>query len=165
MTDSASSPSLPYLCQISETVDGGDPSKMLRCDDDDTFVLTGGKSDIALFPLQLPAGDAGTNLDRLMACPPKSVSRNGWKCHSHSRLPSLAHILVLFKSCDLSRIDIPNNHTAAFTNAVQVPLAANWTKFGMLALILSYVSVGQSNSQDKIPTAFSQPCLQMKLNS
>ena len=90
MTDSAFS--LPYLCQISETVDGGDPSKMLRCDDDDTFVLTGGKSDIALFPLQLPAGDAGTNLDRLMACPPKSVSRNGWKCHSHSRLPSLAQI-------------------------------------------------------------------------
>ena len=141
---------------------------MLRCDDDDTFVLTGGKSDIALFPLQLPAGDAGTNLDRLMACPPKSVSRNGWKCHSHSRLPpSLAQIPPsFFKSCDLSRIDIPNNHTAAaFTNAVQVPLAANWTKFGMLALILSYVSVGQSNSQDKIPTAFSKPCLQMKLNS
>ena len=81
--------------------------------------------------------------------------------------PPWLRSLVLFKSCDLSpRIDIPNNHTAAaFTNAVQVPLAANWTKFGMLALILSYVSVGQSNAQDKIPTALSQPCLQMKLNS
>ena len=88
--------------------DEGDPSKMLR--DDDTFVLTGVKSDIALFPLQLPRRTQ-TWTDLWPARRNPSLARNGWKCHSHSRLPrspessrrlSRSFVRSFFKSCDLS---------------------------------------------------------------
>ena len=59
MTDSALSALSLSPIFAKYRADEGDPSKMLRRDDD-TFVLTSGvsgvKSDIALFPLQLPRG-------------------------------------------------------------------------------------------------------------
>ena len=118
---------------------------MLR--DDDTFVLTGVKSDIALFPLQLPRRTQ-TWLDRLMACPPKSVSRSKWlEMPFPFQAPSLARIVpsslsfvrpfVRSLNPATSRINIPNNHAGRVTNAVPAPLAANWTRSGMLAQVLS----------------------------
>ena len=51
-----------------------------------------------------------------------------------------------------SRINIPNNHAGRVTNAVPAPLAANWTRSGMLAQVLSYASVGDSQFSVVIAT-------------
>ena len=127
---------------------------MLR--DDDTFVLTGVKSDIALFPLQLPRRTQ-TWTDLWPARRNPSLARNGWKCHSHSRLPrspesSRRRWFVRSLNPATSRINIPNNHAGRVTNAVPAPLAANWTRSGMLAQVLSYASVGDSQFSVVIAT-------------
>ena len=119
---------------------------MLRRDDD-TFVLTSGvsgvKSDIALFPLQLPRGTQ-TRTDLWPARRNPSLSK--WlEMPFPFQAPSLGSPRSLNPATSpLARIDIPNNH--AVTNAVSAPLAANWTKFGMLARVLSYALVGVRNS-------------------
>ena len=102
-------------------------------------------------------------MDRLMACPPKSVSRSKWlEMPFPFQAPSLARIVpsslsfvrssVRSLNPATSRINIPNNHAGRVTNAVPAPLAANWTRSGMLAQVLSYASVGDSQFSVVIAT-------------
>ena len=129
--------------------DEGDPSKMLR--DDDTFVLTGVKSDIALFPLQLPRRTQ-TWTDLWPARRNPSLSK--WlEMPFPFQAPSLGSSRSLNPATSpLARINIPNNHAGRVTNAVPAPLAANWTRSGMLAQVLSYASVGDSQFSVAIAT-------------